>query len=63
MDKVVSAFSGTSLQRMILDGFNDGLNEVQDVMTTIASTIPTVGTFLAVMSSMNCWKSNLVCSH
>ncbi|CAB9500392.1 DUF221 domain-containing protein [Seminavis robusta] len=41
---VVSAFSGTSLQRMILEGFNDGISigkEFQEVMRTIASTIPT----------------------
>lgn len=42
---VVSAFSGTLLQSMILDGFttSNGVtigNELQEVLTTIAATIP-----------------------
>jgi hypothetical protein len=39
----VSAFSGTLLQSMVLNGFNDGITigiELQDVLRTIAGTIP-----------------------
>lgn len=40
---VVSAFSGTSLQTILLEGFDEGIqvgNEIEDVLSQIAKTIP-----------------------
>ena len=40
---MVSAFSGTSLQTLILEGFNEGIrigNEIESILRTIATTIP-----------------------
>lgn len=40
---MVSAFSGTSLQTLILEGFNEGIrigNEIESVLRAIATTIP-----------------------
>ena len=39
----MSAFSGTSLQTLILEGFNEGIkigNEIESILRTIATTIP-----------------------